>query len=343
MVAGNHTFQGISQAEAQDREDEIRTGVPVLGSGLTLLIAAPHKSTAGVHVQNVGDIGVQVRLRHQGATKTRTNEPLTARAASATRYVGALQHKSIVPGTVSITNAGAPLTIVDTGGLGLLFDTGTTTQRGTIDYATGLVDITYGAAPTEPVRATYQHTDYTDFASPTQTSTKAAAAYTFTQQLGFGRVNPGSIALTDGALTFADDGKGTMLETTGGISVARGTVDYSTGLITLTGGTAPLGGTVTTTYTFNPFGSRIASGGAARLLDLYGGGIPELTAEPYADGVSGETDVGLFGEATEASALGSALTTKWMHFGEGSAYRALGSASTFPPGGAFAIAGRANG
>lgn len=342
MVAGNPTFQGINEAEAQDRENEVRCGVPVLGSGLLLLLNAPVKGTASVHVQNVGEVGANVRLRHFGATKTRAAERLTGLAVSSTHYLGAAQFKAIVPGTVVITNGGAPLTIVDNG-LGVLFDTGIPANiRGSIDYTNGLVDFTYGAAPTEPVLMAYQHKDYTDFVSPTQTSTKAAAAYPFTQQLGFGRVVPGSIALTDGALTFIDDGKGRMLETTGGISVVRGSIDYSTGLITLTGGTAPLGGTVTTTYTFNPFGARIASGGAAKLLDIYGSAIPELTAEPFADGISGETRIGLLGEAFEVSPLGSALTTKWMHFGE-DPYRVEEGFSSFPPGGVFALAGHANG
>lgn len=337
MVAGNYNFGGIAQVEDQDRVNEVRTGAPALGFGLALLLSAPSKLTAGVHVQNVGELGVQVRLRHAGSTKTRTNERLSALAVGGNRYLGKLQFGKIVPGTLSVTNGGAPLTVVDTGGVGILYDTGTTTQRGTINYTTGMIDLQYGAAPTEPVQATYQHQDYTDFASANQTTTKAAAAYPFTIQSGIGRVVPGSVSLTEGTpLTFVDDGKGNIIETTGGTSVKRGTIDYRTGVVTLTAGSGALAGTVTMTYQFNPFGAGLVGGGAAKLLDLFGNAIPELTAEPWADGVAGESRVGLVGEAFEAGPSGGFLVSQWVHFGE-EPYRVEEEFSAFPPGGVAAL------
>jgi len=342
MVAGNHTFLGINEIEAQDRINEHRCGVPPHGTGREVLLHAPVTGTSGVRVVNVGEARCELRLRHQGQIKAVTAELLAALAATATHYVGRLQFKDITPGSVSIVNAGAPLTIVDDGA-GVLHDTGVPTAvRGTIDYATGLIDFTYGAAPTEPVQIAYSHSDYTDFASPQQASSAAAGAFPFALQLGFGRVNPGSVSITEGTpLTFVDDGKGNIIETTGGIAVVVGTIDYATGLVTLTSASGALAGTVTATYTFNPFAAHLVRGAAAKMLDTYDSSLPEFTAQPWAVGIGGETRVGLVGEATEANPNGASLVTQWAHYGE-EPYRVEGSYSGFPPGGAFAVAGNSN-
>lgn len=334
---GNYTFAGIANVEAQDRRDEYRTGVPSLGDGQSVLDApAPgaRQILQAVHAHNTGDQAAWLRLMHQGTVKTVTAELLTALAVTATRYSGRLQYRAVVPGSVTITNAGAPADIVDDGN-GLLVDIGTTTQRGTIDYANGVVDFTYGAGPTEPVTVDYDHTDCVDFASATQTTTftggtAPAGAYPETLALTFGRVVPGSVSLTDGVETFVDDGKGNMVETTGGIASVEGSIDYATGVITLTGGTGTLADPTTATYQFNPFASLLAAGAGQALMDLFNSQIPELTQEPWADGLSGEARICLWAESRAAAQTN--LVTQWVHAGE-DPFRVEAPFSGFPPGG----------
>jgi hypothetical protein len=332
MPDTGYEFNGVLHAEGQERENEHRSGVPGAGGGVALL-SAPVRRTTGVQVANVGEEDAELRLRHAGAKKTQSLEHLTALAAGGNRYVGALARKKLVAKSVSITNAGAPLTIVDDGA-GKLYDTGfigdPTKLRGTIDYVNGIIDFTYGAAPTEPVRITYDHTDYTDFLSPSQSTSKAAAAFPFTLQLGYGRVNPFSVAITEGTpLTFVDDGKGNIIETTGGGAVKRGTIDYATGLVTLTGASGALAGTVTGTFTFNPFAALLRKAGSFKMLDVYSQ-IPEITGEAFADGVKGESFLGLWGQTRSSKA--TSLVTQWRHFGE-EPYRVNELFSGFPAGG----------
>jgi hypothetical protein len=328
------TFQGVGYIESQDREDEHRTGVPSLG-GAVALLDAPARRTSKVVAVNAGEADVHARLKHQGATKTQTNEYLTALAAGGNKYIGQLQYRSLVAGSVSITNAGAPPTVVDDG-TGRLYDTGfvgvAANLRGTINYTLGTFSLQYGAAPTEPVRITYQHTDYSDFLSPSQTTTKPAAVFPFTINLGFGRVNPGSVAIVDGnPLAFVDDGKGSIIETTGGGAVKRGTIDYARGIITLTAASLALAGTVSVTYTFNPFAALIVHAGGSKGLELFPGQIPELSAAAWAVGLKSDGTVGLHGETMTAGAH-SNLVTRWSHYSEDS-YRVRELYSGFPPGG----------
>ena len=93
---------------------------------------------------------------------------------------------------------------------------------------TGDFELTYGAAPTEPVTAAYTHTDYTDFVSPAQSTSftpgggEGTGGTPANLQLSFGRVVPGSISFTDGGGdTFVDDGKGTSTSATFVIDVIR--------------------------------------------------------------------------------------------------------------------------
>jgi hypothetical protein len=333
----NYEFAGIAHAEAQDRHDEYRTGVPSLGGGQVLLDAPAPTSRAfisKVHAFNSGEHAALLRLRHQGTVKSVAAEILSAFAAGGNRYAGSLQNRAIVPGTIVITEAGAPVDIVDDGA-GVLHDIGIPANtRGTVNYATGVVDFTWGAAATDPVTVAYDHTDAADFASAAQAETfTAAAAYPETFQTGIGRVNPGSVTLGDGALTFVDDGKGNMIETTGGVADVQGTVDYGTGVITLVGGTAPLNGAanaVTIGYTYNPFASLLAAGGGQALADLYNSQIPELTNAPWAAGINGESRLQLWGESRATG--GTNLITKWYHASE-DPLRVEAPFSGFPPGG----------
>lgn len=332
----NYIFAGIGYAEAADRKDEYRTGVPAVGDGQVLLEApAPgaRQILSGLKAGNTGEHPAHLRLRHQGAVKAVAGEILTGMAVGANRYTGTLAHKAVVPGTVVISEAGALANIVDDGS-GVLHDVGVPANvRGSINYTTGVVDWTWGGVATEPVLINYSHTDATDFASAAQAQTATAlGAYPETFQTGVGRVNPGSVTLTDGALTFVDDGKGHMIETTGGISVVVGTIDYATGLITLTSGSAPLSavpGAIAIGYVYNPFAAVLAAGGGASLFSQ-NAQLPELFAEPWADGLRGEARVVLWGEGTTAH--GTDIVTMWFHASE-DPFRVEAPYSGFPPGG----------
>jgi hypothetical protein len=312
----DYEFAGIAHAEANDRHDEHPTGVPPAGRGASL-IEAPLKERhfwTSVRLQNTGEVAVEARLKHGGAEKSVAAEPLTALMASTTVCRGQLQFGEIVAGSVVITEDGDDYTDDDADGI--LYDAGGT-QRGTINYTTGAFELTLPGAVVEPITAAYDHEDVVDFQTAQQTTAKAAAAYPFTLQTTYGRVVPGSVSIAEsgGAKTFVDDGKGNIIETTAGSEADVGSIDYATGLITLTAGSGALAGTVTATYRFNPFAALLAKAGGAKVLDVFGGGqIPELSVEPWADGIKGETILSLWGVARESK--GGSLKTRWSHFGD---------------------------
>lgn len=318
----DYSFNGIQHAEAQDRQTDLRTGVPGLGSG-AVLAYAPIQRSSSVHCANISEADVCVRLRHGAKTKTQTAEKLTGLNAGSGRFVGKLQFGKIVPGTLVFTEAGAAADIVDDEE-GALYDTGfvgtAANLRGTVDYETGEFDLTFaGAAATEPASVTYNHNDYTDFESASQSTTKASGGVTpssgtpFEVQLGYGRVVPGSVVMADGgALTWTDDGKGNIIETSG-TDAKRGTINYHTGLISLTGGAALTGTVTVSAYKYNPFAAKLVKGGGQKILDIFGQ-IPELMGEVWADGRKGETKLALWGEG--ATTKHGALIVLWGHFGE---------------------------
>jgi len=285
-----------------------------------------------VKAVNAGEFGAEIRLRHGSSVKVVAAEWIKAFDTGAlTTYRGRLQFGSIVPGTVVVSDPGANPDLVDTGGTGVLFEVGTTVQRGTINYVDGSLNFTYGAAATAPVTIAYNHTAPVDFVSPAQVTNQAAAAFPFVMPLGFGRVNPGSVAITHGgATTYADDGKGNIVETTAANEAVQGSIDYATGIITITGGSAALAGTVAAAYRFNPFAAMLAGGGGVGTTVLYPGQIPELSDEPWADGAKGEDEVWLVGEGRTTH--GAHLITQWTHWGE-EPYRVRQVYSAFPPGG----------
>ena len=326
-LEGNYSFAGIGAAEAKDRENEHRTGVPPQG-GLAALLSAPIKRTTGVRAMNQGSNAALVALAHGAGVKTIAAEALIAFKVSTTVYKGTLQYGSIVPGSVTISEAGALADVVDDGS-GVLVDTGTTTVRGSVNYTTGEIDLLWGAGATEPVNAAYQHTDWVQFAVAQTTILTPAGSYPETLSTQFGRLCPGSISLTDGTEVFVDDGKGNMLETTGGISVVRGSVDYATGVITLTGGTGTLT-TTTITYSFNPFATLLVAGGAHQGVPLMPSAIPELGSEAFADGVKGESMLALIGECRTNGSTN--LVTWWAHHVE-EPYRVNEDYTAFPAGG----------
>jgi hypothetical protein len=333
-LEGNYTFAGIGAAEAKTRYNEHRTGVPPQGSRQALL-SAPVRYTTDLKVMNQGSEAADVRLAHGLSEKAITGEHLAAFDTGAlTTFRGRLQFGSIKPGTLSITNAGAPATVVDDGA-GLLVDTGTTTKRGTVDYASGTIDLTFGAAATAPVVAAYTHTDYVEFTFAQSQTATAAGTYPEAFPTQFGRVVPGTVTLTDGTRTFVDDGKGNMIETgAGGPADVVGTVDYALGIITLTTGSATLtaaADSVVIGYSFNPFGSLLVPGGSVQGMSLLSPDIPELGSESFADGIKGESRLALVGETRTNRSTN--LVTQWGHHCE-EPYRVTEEYTSFPPGGA---------
>ena len=329
-LEGNYSFAGIGAAEAKDRENEHRTGVPAAGGGLTALLAAPVRQTTGVKVMNQGGSAALVALAAGSAVRTQAGEHLAALGNPLTIFRGKLQFGAIVPGTLLISIPGAPADVEDDGAGGLV-DIGTTTSRGTIDYLTGVLDMTLGAAATAPVTAAYSHTDWVQLANAQISTPTVATSYPEVLALGFGRVVPGSVSLTDGGETFVDDGKGNMIETTGGIASVEGSIDYATGIITLTGGTGTLANPTTVNYSFNPFASLLVAGGSTQGIPLMASAIPELGAESLADGVKGQAELALLGVSRDGSSTN--LLTQWSHHVD-EPYRVREIYSAFPPGGA---------
>ena len=327
-LEGNYSFAGIGAAEAKTRENEHRTGVPAQG-GKTALLSAPVRFTTSVRCMNQGSAGADVRLAHGSQTKSVTAEHLAALGNPLTIFKGKLQFGKLAPGTLLISIPGAPADVEDDGAGGLV-DVGTTISRGTIDYFKGILDMTLGAAATAPVTAAYDHTDWTEFAFAQTTVLTAAGSYPETLGTTFGRVVPGTVSLTDGVEVFVDDGKGNMIETTGGIASVEGSIDYGTGVITLTGGTGTLA-TVTITYSFNPFGAVLSSGGGSQGFDLLAPDVPEIGSESYADGIKGETDLALIGESRDGN-QSTNLVTWWGHHVE-EPYRVKEEFTAFPAGG----------
>src|SRR5580693_846484 len=104
------TFNGVQAIESQERVDEYKSGVPARGAPATLF-TAPIIRTAKVGAVNMGQYPCTLRMKHQGSVKTVTSELLAAFSVSSTVFIGQLEHGNIVPGTVSITNAGSPATL----------------------------------------------------------------------------------------------------------------------------------------------------------------------------------------------------------------------------------------
>jgi len=139
-------------------------------------------------------------------------------------FSGQFANDDVAPGTVTITatvSAGS-VTMADTNGDGLLDGAA---GSGRIDYATGFFTIAFPTAPDNSTNVTagYSHTP---------------PARAFTGGLAEVPVEPGSVVITDGVETFADDGFGRLTGDDGG----SGTVDYVTGTVAVTFAAAPAEG-----------------------------------------------------------------------------------------------------
>lgn len=332
-LEGNYSFSGIGAAEAKDRENEHPTSAPPQIGRLTPLLAVALRYLTGVRVMNQGSADADVRLAHGSKSKTQTAEKLTAHSISTTVYQGRLQFGSITPGTFVTAVAAGPGVLTDDGA-GLLLDAGLV-QRGTIDYATGTYAITFASAVTELVTATYDHTDWTQFAVAQTQTVAVGGAFPETLKMQFGRTVPGSVSFSTNAaaLTFTDDGKGNIIETTAGNIANVGTIDYGTGIMTLTTASATLTTGAVIAYSFNPLGAILAKGGGQSRIPLLPGALPEFDNEAWADGVKGETEVALLGESRTAGAS-TPLWTYWAHHvGDDQGFRVRELHTAFPSGG----------
>jgi phage tail sheath protein FI len=124
--------------------------------------------------------------------------------ATVDSYSFVLNHVPVVPGTLVVNDdGGSPIEIFTDDGHSVLVGGGTPAGSGTVDYQTGVVVITYGTAPVASganIRATYSY-----YSSSTETFTDSTS-------------NPGVLVGSEGG---------------------TGTVDYGTGMFSLTFDTAP--------------------------------------------------------------------------------------------------------
>lgn len=98
-------------------------------------------------------------IRSDGSTSVTISNSVTGSATLST-YV--------VPRTISIADSGGNAATLSDDGLGVIRETATYTPRGTINYHTGALSVTYppGKAPTGTVTSTYKYSEYpasTDF------------------------------------------------------------------------------------------------------------------------------------------------------------------------------------
>ena len=341
-----YVFNGIGFDEARDRDSEHRTGVPPLGGMKELLFVATARGgkennpfLAGVKAWNTGEAEAHLRLRHGGTEKTITAEILGALLVGTDILRGALQFKKLTAGSLVFTEAGALPTVIDDGNGNLVDQAVPTTVLGTVDYGNGIIDLDYTAAVTLPATLAYKHGDDEDFATLQLSASKATGGggsggtseLIQTQLLGvdIGRVNPGSIAISEGgALTFVDDGKGNIIQTNANNNKV-GVVDYATGLIDISTATGNLAGTIATLFTINPFAAVLRPGAGKKLFDLFSQ-IPELTNAAWGTGMILDNKVALHGECTVAA--NTNLVTQWSHFSE-EPFRVEDPFSGFPAGG----------
>ena len=343
-----YVYNGIGFAEAQDRDNEERCGVPPAGA-LRALLDAPAKGgkveggfvgaeTSAVHAQNTGEHAAELRLRHGQSVKALTTLLLVGLRVGATnQFTGRTGHRSLVANSIRIIDAGALADIVDDGN-GTLHDDGIPANvRGTVDYVKGEIDATFGAGITLPVTINYDHTDYTDFATGDIVTSKATGGggsgsdeVLQAQLAGVnqGMLVPFTITVTEGgALTFVDDGLGNIIQTNTGNDVV-GSVDYATGEVIIGTASGNLAGTILLTAQITPFGNIVQPGGAAKLLDVYA--VPPYAASVWGIGTVNDNRLALVGQCRSAGQTN--LVTKWFHFGE-DPYRVQNLISGFPAGG----------
>lgn len=118
-------------------------------------------------------------------------------------------------------------------GLGGL--TGTASGTGTVNYTTGAVSLTFGAAPGAGRAILVDYVRAQTFAPMASGLTGNGSHTTFNLTLPYVPVAAGTVSVTDGVETFSDDGAGNLTGSGGG----SGTVNYTTGAVSVTFNAAP--------------------------------------------------------------------------------------------------------
>lgn len=274
----NYTFHGIGHKPDDIKQLELRFGA--LRSG-GLLNYVPDKFWEAQRVMRIalssrrGTQNLFAAVRIGGVARTVTSLNMEADETSATTAAGQLPFNNITPSTVTFTHGGAANNITDDGN-GLLVDSGTSTQRGTINYTTG--EYSYTASNTKGLTTcTFTHTDYVDVpgaSDESETSTNGAGSKTHTGTTAYPVVPTTFTAVDDSSgpstCTVTDDGRGRLIQTLSAEKVV-GTIDYKTGAISMSGLDTNIDTKLTYTYRRNVLGKTIAAGGAEVELNLLPG------------------------------------------------------------------------
>lgn len=156
----------------------------------------------------------------EAAATAVNDEVLGAGTGTAKAFEAILANDDITPGSIVITGtvSAAPVTAADDGQGHLTGDLG----AGIVDYATGYIRLYCSTAPDNSTNVTldYSHTP---------------PAKTFSGTLAKAPVRPGSVEISDGVETLADNGLGQLVGSSGG----SGTINYQTGVVAATFAAAP--------------------------------------------------------------------------------------------------------
>lgn len=324
---GAQSFNGIGVTEARNRVHQVqkigvaRAGnpsVPISWRGTLNLISGIRLQVTGSPED--GSVSkVFARGVVKGATKTVTARYISS-LQTGTKHVGWLGATDIVPGSLTITDGAlASVTDTDNGdGTGALANGAL--ASGTIVYATGMIDLDWGAAITKPNKATFQHTGFSDLIGATQTlgSLGAAgpvAALSFTAT---SPIVPGTLSITDGVDSAVDDGIGNVIQTgVGGDGTVIGAVNYTTGAVTATlvGGPTWAAGGTTATWKI-PNHSWILAGGGGQQFQEFFPDSSTTKADLTQDGLKGSTSYGIKAETNHANGEAN-LSVELQVFGDG--------------------------
>jgi hypothetical protein len=226
--------------------------------------------------RNIGVVGAQFRYQHQtfshnpGETvpaafpnitlwweqsRPIRTESVGTGDGSTVSFSHTAAQLPIVPGSVAISVAGSPQTMYDNG-QGILYGSQLTYQSppgtdngvtGTVNYATGAIVATYTVAPlnTAAITAAYQYWKLIPNSYALKKAVVAelvatgdGATVTFTHTLASHPLSPGSFNGTAAAIKFTDNSLGAIT----GTGIASGTINYTSGAISITFSVAPASG-----------------------------------------------------------------------------------------------------
>ncbi len=259
-----YNFNGVGNEPNAKKSSSQMIGALPLGS---LQNAKPQLEVLAERVVSAefrtirGKDNVRVITRVGGKTIVVSGLLTVADSTGANTAAGVLPNRDIVAGTVLFTHAGAGNNVEDDGD-GVLQDAGGGTVRGVINYETGVYSYTASDAKGDTIVA-YDHTDYVSVSGGAQAenSTDGAGTTDFADSTALPIV-PGTLTLTDqGTLTFADDGKGNIVQTNTTPDAVVGTVNYATGAISLSG-TGNITTSIDLAYNHDLYSKTVAAGGS---------------------------------------------------------------------------------